>query len=136
MRWVSGWANTERRFFMLDFSKVLAKFCQIAHADDNCLGDAVPIIQDSIFELEELIDDEKFSPEMADKCEYAAAAMAFYDYVCIGGAREKIIVSLWGKAESSEDFSNREKYAKKVKDNAVRAIRNITKDNEFLFKAI
>lgn len=120
----------------LDFSNVLGKFSQISQCEFEGLSDVVPIVEQNIFALENLIDEDKFEERYRDKCEYAAAVCAFYDYLCREGAKERIIVTMSGTAAANEDVQKRVPYAEDMKDRALNAVSAVLKDKEFIFRSV
>lgn len=118
----------------IDYSNVLEIFTKISLCDDDQANRAEPIIKDSISCLEKLIDEDRYTEEHTEKCEYTAAVWAFYSYLCAEGARERMIVTMSGKAASDEDISKRIPYAQKLKEQALRSVGDILKNNEFVFR--
>lgn len=123
----------------IDTSKVLELFQNLSECPSEKLTSLTPLVENSTFSVEGIIDENKYTDEYKSRCEYAAAAYAFYNYACREGAREKIICTLEGKMTSSENnqkAENKIRWAKELKIQSIVSISSILKDNDFLFKAI
>ena len=120
----------------LDFSNVLTKFCQISGCPYERTAEVIPVIENGISMIEDIIDEDKFSEEDYPACEYAAATAAVYRFVCRECTREKIICTRNGNAYSAdEDFDRKIMPAFELEKYALEGIKHIIKDNGFLFRA-
>ena len=120
----------------LDFTNVFDKFRTISGCDDEKISENISLVEDEIFTLENLIDENRFDEKYRNKCEYAAAVSAFYNYLCKESAREKICLSEVGKVIINDDFSQKLSSAKELKKQALESISQIMVDNDFIFTAI
>ena len=118
----------------LDFSNVLTKFCQLSACPYERTAEIIPIVENAISMIEEIIDEEKFTDWAMPKCEYAAAAAATYRFVCRECTRERVICTRDGKASSDEDLQKRILPALELERLALVDIKGVIKDNGFLFK--
>ena len=117
----------------IDFSQVCTIFTELSGCDDDKLHENISIIENEIFTVENLIDDEKFTDSYKTVCEYCAAVCAYFDYLCKEGSKEKIVLSENGSVVSGEDYSKRIPFAETLRKNALRSISEILKDTDFLF---
>lgn len=121
---------------MLDFNNVILQFQELSGCDIERINGLMPMIESSVYSLENLLDKERILPSDLRRCEYAAACMANYDFVCLEAGRDNIICTAEGKAVSSEDLTKRIAPALELKISALSAIGGLLKNNDFLFRTI
>lgn len=121
---------------MLDFNNILLTFQQMSGCDAEKMNGQIPLIRNAVSRLEDRLDMEKVAEEDCPRCEYAAACMAMYDFVCKEAARDKIIVTAEGKASSSEDLAGKIPAAERLKNSALESLAGILKDEDFLFETV
>ncbi len=121
---------------MIDFTKVLLMFQQMSGLGDEEINSEISLIQNAIWEIENVLCEEKLVASDYPRCEYAAACTAFYDYICKRAAQEKIITTAEGKAVSSEDYSKKISSALKFKITALSRLGGIIKDTDFIFSSM
>ena len=87
--------------------------------------------------MEKAVDQERMVAEGGTAiCEFAAAAEAFYRFICLKAAEYKVMFTAQGKAVEAFDEENRIKAARELRDSAVsRAERFFSKDG-FVFNAV
>lgn len=121
---------------MIDFTNVMLMFQQMSGLGDEEINGEMNLIQNAIWEIENVLCEEKLVPSDYPRCEYAAACTAFYDYICKRAAQEKIITTAEGRAVSSEDYSKKISSALKFKITALSRLGGIIKDTEFIFSSM
>lgn len=123
----------------INASKVLELFKTLSECPSDKLTSIVPLVENSTFFVEGIIDEKKYTDEYSSRCEYAAASYALYNYTCHEGAKEKLICTSEGKMTTnpnSQNDENKIRWAKELKLQSLLAISDILKDNDFLFKAV
>lgn len=121
---------------MINFTNVMFIFLQMTGLGDEEANREINLIHNAIWEIENVIYEEKLTVSDYPRCEYAAACTAFYDYICKRAAQEKIITNSEGRAVSSEDYSKKISSALKLKITALSRLDGIIKDTEFIFSSM
>lgn len=118
---------------MLDKNNVKAFFLQLAGGDPEHSDESMFILDWTIRDLEDRLDPQKVGTAHIKDCEYAAACMALYEYVCREAGREQVTVTENGKADMNADFTHRINAAKALRDRAAERISVFMKGEDFLF---
>ncbi|MBR1862787.1 MAG: hypothetical protein IJ806_01695 [Ruminococcus sp.] len=118
---------------MLDPDNVKTMFMQLSGCEDTRLGQQEALINSAISSLEERLDREKAVGEEIQRCEYAAACCAVYDYVCKECAAERTVATPVGKAAVREDRNYRIDAARELKLMALEEIRALCSGTDFMF---
>ncbi len=126
----------ERRNGMMEYERVLLCFQQLSGCRAEKLEEVTALVMSAMKSLEREIDPVKMRESAVPACEYAAACMAVYDYVCREAGREQMAVTAGGTADNSGDFSHRIKGAAELKREAVRRIEWLMPDGVFLFETM
>lgn len=121
---------------MLDKNNVKAFMLQLAGGDPEHSDESMFIIDWTIRDLEDRLDAEKVGTEYIRDCEYAAACIALYEYICREAGREQVTVTAQGKADENADFTHRIRSAKELRDSALERIGRLMKGEDFLFKTM
>ena len=120
----------------LSLENVIAHFNRLSGCTPEQTTENLGLIENSYHMLSRLLDDRKCTSADITSAEYAAAACAFYDYVCKENARNKVICTLSGKASADVAYESRVRSAQSLKESALEAIRPVTLGTDFLFKAM
>lgn len=128
--------GAERRSFMLDFDRVALCFQQLSGCRADRLDEVMPIVMAAVRTVEEGLDESKVTEAALPACEYAAACVAVYDYVCREASREQMAVTAAGNADNSGDFTHRIRGAEELKKEAMRRIAWVRTEDGFLFETM
>lgn len=120
----------------LSLDNVVQQFTQLNGGDTESAVDYIFILENAWRRVSVMIDDKKCTEKSVASAEYAAAACAFYDYVCAENAKRKVICSLTGQADTNIDYKSRIESAKQLRDSALEAIRPVMRSGDFVFKAM
>ena len=120
----------------LSFDNIAEQFEQLSGCEASEVTANIGIIENAQRRISALLDEKKCSARSIASAEYAAAAYAFYDYVCAQNAKEKIIVTLTGKASANTDYKCRIESAKDLRESALRAIEPVMLGCDFLFRTV
>jgi hypothetical protein len=115
----------------LDIEKVLLTFQQLAVCSNDEMNGVIPIVGSAMEYVESVVDGEKVGDENLPQMEYAAACVAFCDYVCREGARDRVTVTATGNADVNADFSSRVAAALELRKGAFKRLENVLADGEF-----
>lgn len=96
----------------------------------------MPLVMSAMRAVEEAVDEEKVTDEAIPACEYAAACLAVYDYVCREASREQMAITAAGNADNSGDFTHRIRGAEELKKGAFRRIEWLLAGEGFIFETI
>lgn len=121
---------------MLDFDRVALCFQQLSGCRAEKLGDVLPLVSGAIRDVEGALDETKVGETAIPACEYAAACVAVYDYVCREISREQMAVTAAGNADNTTDFTHRLRGAEELKREAVRRIAQFMVGDEFIFETM
>lgn len=119
----------------LDYNNILLTFQQLSGCTVEKINENLPLIDSAKYEIESIIDEKKVTQADFQRCEYAAAVAAFYDYICKQSVCDKIVVTESGNALKSEDYSQKIQAVLQLKNSALTNLREIAVDNDFFFKA-
>lgn len=119
----------------LSFNNVIQQFTQLSGCTVSEVNANLGILENAWRRISVLLDDKKSTSKSVASAEYAAAAYAFYEYVCAEHAKNKIICTLAGKASADTSYKSREESAKALRDSALDAIKPVMLGCDFLFKA-
>lgn len=120
----------------LSFENVVSQFTQISGCGVDEVNSCIGIIENAWRRLCAVLDESKCSSGGIASGEYAAAAYAFYDYVCAQGAKDKIICTLAGKASADTDYTRRVESARVLRDSALEVVKPFMLGCDFLFKGV
>ena len=120
----------------LSFDNIAQQFEKLGACDASVVAANIGIIENAQRRISVLLDDKKCSARSIASAEYAAAACAFYDYVCTLNAREKLIVTMTGKASANTDYKSRIESAKDLRESALLAIEPVMLGCDFLFRTV
>ena len=120
----------------LTLENVIAQFDHLSGCSSQQTTENLGLIENSYHMESRLLDDRRCTAGDISRAEYAAAACAFYDYVCKENARNKLICTLSGKASADVAYESRVRSARCLKESALEAIRPVTLGTDFLFKAM
>ncbi len=117
---------------MFDLDRVMQIFQKISGCRTGRYDEVLPIVQAAIKAVERAVDPEKVTEDNLPACEFAAACVAVYDFVCSECSREQTAVTANGNADNSADFSHRLKGSAELRNEAIRRIGWLMLDN-FVF---
>lgn len=120
----------------LDQTSVIAEFRQLSGCSQQQANDSLFIINNACHLISRLLDEIKCTSADITAAQYAAATVAFYDFICSENARSKIICTLTGKASTDIDHKSRIESAKDLRDSALKAIKPCMLGCDHLFMAI
>ena len=120
----------------LSLNNVVGHFRQLSGCDADEANANLGIIKNSVSRISVSLDDKKSSESSVQSAEYAAAACAFYDYVCAEHAKSRIFCTLTGSASQDTNYNSRIESAKSLRDSALEAIKPITLGCDFLFRTM
>ena len=114
-------------------TNVISIFRQLSDCTQTQANDVLYIISNACHIISRLMDESRCTTAEVSAAEYAAAAVAFYDYICKENARNKVICTLTGKASTNVDYKSRLESAKSLRDSALEQIRPYTFSCDHLF---
>ncbi len=118
---------------VLNYENIKAEFLRLAGI--TAVGDSEQLVKAAVNGFEEELDAER--TETADDkaiCEFAAAAEAFYRFVCLKAAGDKVICTADGRAVEKYDEDGRIKAAKALRDAAMARAERFTAEKGFEFR--
>lgn len=118
---------------MFDFENILLIFQELAGCETERMNEVIPLVISANEKIESMIDKEKIQESDYQKCEYAAACLAFYSYACRESAKYKVSITESGKSEVNMNLLHKLPGAKILVDNAIERLYGIVKDDKFLF---
>ena len=131
--------SAERRklkLIKLSLENVIAEFTRLTGADSEQVTQELSLIENAFHLINGLLDERKCTSGDISRAEYAAAAYAFYDYICKENAKNKVICTLTGKASADTSYRSRIESAASLKASALETIKPVTKGCDFIFKAM
>ena len=120
----------------ISFENVVSQFTQLSGCGVDEVNGNISIIENAWRRICALLDENKSCANSIASAEYAAAAYAFYDYVCAQHAKEKVICTLGGKASADVDYKSREESARLLRDSALEVIKPFMLGCDFLFRGV
>lgn len=120
----------------LCFDNVVTQFTQLSGCDVEQVNANLGIIQNAWRRISQLLDDKKCSEKSVASAEYAAAAYAFYDYVCAENAKNKIICTMTGQASTNVDYKSRIESSRDLRDSALETIKPVMLGCDFFFETV
>ncbi|MBO4867609.1 MAG: hypothetical protein J5582_13790 [Ruminococcus sp.] len=121
---------------MLDFDKVLLSFYQLSGCRNDKTAEVEKLVAEALKAVEDSLDVDRVSWDDVPACEYAAACMAVYDYVCREACREQNAVTIAGSADINGDFSHRIDAAAELKKQAMARIEWLMPGGGFMFETM
>lgn len=114
---------------------IVTVFCKISGTSPLNRSDFIDIINCAYYYLSNrlLKPEEEYTEEETKELEYAAACIAFYNYNTIIYSRENRFLSETGNFVSESENSLRLKSSALMMNMAVKSIRHLIVDDEFLF---
>ena len=120
----------------LSLNNVVDQFRQLSGCDADEVNANLGIIRNSVSRVSVSLDDKKSSERGVKSAEYAAAACAFYDYICAEHAKNRIFCTLTGNASQDTNYKSRIESAKSLRDSALEAIKPIMLGCDFVFRTM
>lgn len=120
----------------LSFDNVVQQFTQLSGGDVQTALDNIGIVENAWRRISVLLDDKRCTEKSVASAEYAAAACAFYDFVCADNAKQKLIYTLTGQASTNIDYKSRIESAKSLRDSALEVIKPVMLGCDFAFSAV
>lgn len=117
----------------LNQTNVISKFRQLSECSQAQANEAQFIVSNACHLISRLLDEKKCTTADIACAEYAAATVAFYDYVCKENAKDKVICSLTGKASANVDYKSRIESAASLRSSALEQLRPFTVSCDHLF---
>ena len=121
---------------MVDFENVALCFRQLSRCSDEKFEEVKPLVTEALNAVKDALDFDRVTASEVSACEYAAACLALYDYVCREVSCEQITVTAVGNADNIGDITHRLKGAEELKKEALRRIAGLMRSESFLFETI
>ncbi len=120
----------------LSLDNAVGHFRQLSGCDADEVNANLGIIKNSVRNISVKLDDKKISERGVQSAEFAAAACAFYDYICAEHAKSRIFCTLTGSASQDTNYKSRIESAKCLRDSALEAIKPLTLGCDFVFSTM
>ncbi len=118
--------------YELNLSSVTRRFSAISGLSGEELSDFGDIVMSAKIQVEQMITKEPTAEDYA-LCEYCAGCIANYNYVCCLLSKPTKVVTANGLYTTSKADVELLEAALTLKNNAVKQISHLTKDNDFVF---
>ena len=120
----------------LSLDNAVGHFRQLSGCDADEVNANLGIIKNSVRNISVRLDDKKCSEKEVQSAEFAAAACAFYDYICAEHAKSRIFCTLTGNASQDTNYKSRIESAKCLRDSAIEAIKPVMLGCDFVFRTM
>lgn len=117
----------------LNQTNVISELRQLSGCTQAQVNDILFIVNNACHLISRLMDEKKCTMADIASAEYAAATVAFYEYICSENAKNKIICTLTGQASTNIDYKSRIESARNLRDSALEAIKPYTVCCDHLF---
>lgn len=122
---------------MLSVDNVANCFCDLSGCRIEKLPEVITLVMSAVREIEDAVDEEKLTDAAIPACEFAAACLALYDYVCREASREQLSITAAGNADNSGDFTHRIRAADELRKDGLSRIAWLMKgDSCFVFETM
>lgn len=95
----------------------------------DTIDDARDFIEKKLISLPESLED-------LQRCEYAAACVAYYDYTILSIMKERRGMTITGSATQAFNNNERLEGARELRNNALLRISDLTQDMDFIFTSV
>lgn len=120
----------------MDLNSITDIFQSISELPDSDVQNYGDTIADAADFIEKKLITVPVSEEDIQRCEYAAACVAYYDYTILSLMKEKRGITITGSATENFNHNERLEGARELRKNALTRISDLTKDMDFIFTSV